>query len=95
MEALAEQPPGMRRRGIIMRAKRPPGLPGHADMAEIAALRDIAGERLPLQRHFFGARLDRVLAAALVGKAIGPDLPAGKIVGGEFVDRQARTKPRG
>jgi hypothetical protein len=92
MKALAEQPPGMRRRAVIMRGERPPRLVRHADMAEIAALRGIAGQRPPLQRHLLGARLDYVLAAALAGKVIGADLPAGKIVAGEFVDRQACGK---
>ena len=66
MEALAEQPPGMRRRAIIVGGERSPGLLRHADMAEIRALRGIAGKRPPLQRHLVGARLDHVLAAALV-----------------------------
>jgi len=95
MEALAEQPPGMWRHAIIMHWERPPGLARRADMAQIAALGGVAGECPPLQRHLFGARFDRVLAAALGGEAIGPNLPASKIVGGKFLDRQASGKPRG
>ena len=94
MKALAEQPPAIWRRAIIMRGERPPGLVRRADMAQIAALGGVAGECPPLQRHLFGARFDRVLAAALAGEAIGPDLPASKIVGGKFLDRQASGKPR-
>jgi hypothetical protein len=95
MEALAEQAPGMRRRAVIMRRQRPRGFVGRAQMAQIAALRGIAGQRTPLQRDFLGARLDHVLAAAFAGKAIGADLPTGKIVGGEFLDWQATAKSRG
>jgi hypothetical protein len=95
MKALAEQPPGMRRGAVIMRRERSPRLVRRADMAEIAALRGIAGQRPPFQRRVLAARLDHVLAAALAGKAIGADLPAGEIVGGEFVDRQASAKSRG
>jgi hypothetical protein len=95
MEALAEQPPRMRRRAIIVRRKRAPSLLRHADMAEIAAFGGIAGERSPLQRHLLGTRIDDVLAAGPAGKTIGAELPAGKIVGGEFVDRQASAKSRG
>ena len=86
MEALAEQAPGMRRRAVIMRRQRPRGFVGRAQMAQIAALRGIAGQRTPLQRDFLGARLDHVLAAAFAGKAIGEDLPTGKIVSGEVLD---------
>ena len=95
MKALAKQPPRMRRRAVIMRGKWPPGLVRRADMAEVRALRGIAGQRPPLLRDLLGARLDHVLAAALAGKVIGADLPTGKIVGGEFVDRQASAKSRG
>jgi hypothetical protein len=95
MKALAKQLPGMRRGAVIMRGKRSPGLVRHTDMAEIAALRGTARQRPPLLRDLLGARLDHVLAAALAGKAIGADMPAGKIVGGEFVDRQASAKPGG
>ena len=95
MKALAEQPPGMRRGAVIMRRERSPRLVRRADMAEIAALRGIAGQRPPLLRDLLGARLDHVLAAALAGKVIGADLSTGKIVGGEFVDRQASAKSRG
>src|SRR5207247_2769072 len=40
-------------------------------------------------------RRDCRLAAALPGTAIGAAMPAGRIIGGKFVDRQASTKPRG
>jgi hypothetical protein len=95
MKALAEQPSRMRRRAVIVGGQRSPSLLRHADITEIAAFGDIASERPPLQGHFLGARLERGLAAALAGKAIGTDMPAGKIIGGEFIDRQAGAMPRG
>ncbi len=95
MKPLPEQPPRMRRRAIIMHRKRPVDLTRRTDMAEIAPLRGITGERPTLQRQFLGGRVDHAFAAALVGKATGADLPTGKIIGGEFIDRQTSAKPRG
>jgi hypothetical protein len=88
MEALAEQPAGMRRRAVIMGGKEPAGLALGPENAEIAALRGIAAERGAFVPRLRGGRLDRDLAAALGEEAVRPDPAPGEVVGGEFPDRQ-------
>ena len=78
----------MRRGAVIVGRERPAGLALDPDMAEIAALGGIAGERGLLVVRLCGGRLDRDFAAALDREAVRPDLPAGEVVGCEFPDRQ-------
>jgi hypothetical protein len=94
VKTLAEQPPRMGRRAVIVAGERPPSLAFGSDMAKIATLRLVTGESLPLQRGFSSGGLDRDLAVAAVGKPVGPDAPAGKIVRGELIDRQQVAKLR-
>src|SRR5580700_8937375 len=83
MEALAEQPAGMRPRAVIMAGQGPARLAGRTDMGKVAALGAVAIERAAFQRRFVCGCFDRDLAAALVGEAVRADPPAGEIVGGE------------
>ncbi len=85
----------MRRRAVIMKGKRPAGLVRGPDRSEIAAFRGIAAERPAFHLRFDGGRLDCNLAAALAREAVRPETEAGKIVGGEFPDRQPVGKTRG
>ncbi len=89
MEALAEQPAGVRCRAVIMDGKRPAEFALDPENAEIAALGGIAAERNALVVRLRGGRLDPDLAAALTGEAVRPGPPAGEVVGGEFPYRQA------
>ncbi len=95
MEALAEQPAGMRWCAVTMGGKRAPGLALDPENTEIAALRGIAAERDALVVRLPGGGLDRDLTAALGGEAVRPDPAAGEIVGGEFPDRQPAGETRG
>lgn len=99
LEALAEEPAGMRPRAVIMDSKRPAcfahGSVSHCDMAQIAAFRGIAAERPALAICFGVARLEHGLAAVRRREPVRPHRAAGEIVGGEFPDRQAIGKTRG
>ncbi len=95
MKALAEQPAGMRRCGVIIGGQRPVELALDPDMAEIAALGDVAAERGAFVVRLCGGRHDRDLAAALGREAVRPDPAAGEVVGGEFPDRQPAGKTCG
>jgi hypothetical protein len=95
VEALAEEAPGMRRHAVIVGGERPAGLALDPDMAEIAALGGIAGERGAFVVRLCGGRLDRNFAAALAQEAVRPDLAAGEVVGREFPDRQPVGEARG
>jgi len=63
-------------------------------MPKIAALRLIAGESLPLQRSFCSGGLNRDFTIVAVGKPVGPDATAGKIVRSELVNRQDAAELR-
>ena len=95
MEALAEEAPGMRRHAVIVGGERPAGLALDPDMAEIAALGGIAGERGAFVVRLCGGRLDRNFTAALGKEVVRPDLAAGEIVGREFPDGQPVGDARG
>src|SRR5687768_10207523 len=88
VKALAEQPSGMRRCAVIVPRQLPPRLVPGSDMAEIAALRRVECERPELERGLVLCRVDRRLAAATIGEAVGPDPAAGEIIGPEFPPRQ-------
>src|SRR5438874_13383827 len=95
MKALAEQPPGMRRRTVIVAWERATHFALDPDMRQVAVLRGVAGEGAPLLRHLGGGRLEYRLVAVLSRKAARVDPAAGKIVGGEFPDREPVAKPGG
>ena len=88
MESLAEQPARMRQCIVIIGRKRPAEFALDPEMAEIAALRDIAAQRDAFVARLCVGRRDRDLAAALGREAVRPDPAAGEVVGGEFPDRQ-------
>ncbi len=94
MEALAEQPAGMRRQAVIIGRERPAGFALDPEMAEIAALRGIAAKRDAFLACLCVGRRDRDLAAALGREAVRPDPAAGEVVGGEFPDRQPAGETR-
>ncbi len=95
MEALAEQPAGMRRQAVIIGRERSAEFALDPKMAEIAALRGIAAQRDAFLARLCVGRCDRDLAAALGREAVRPDPAAGEVVGGEFPDRQPAGKTCG
>ncbi len=95
MEALAEQPAGMRRQAVIIGRERSAEFALDPKMAEIAALRGIAAQRDAFLARLCVGRRDRDLAAALGREAVRPDPAAGEVVGGEFPDRQPAGETRG
>ena len=95
MEALAEQPTGVRRHAIIVGRERPAEFALDPQMAEITALRGVAAKRDAFLARLRVGRRDRDIAAALAREAVRPDPAAGEVVGGEFPDRQSAGETRG
>src|ERR1043166_596538 len=95
VKPFAEQPAGMRPRGIIMRRHSARFLMIGADMAQIAPLGTVAGERLPLPLRLLIGCVKRRRAAQCRRKAVRVDRAAGEIVGGELPYREPRSKAGG
>src|SRR5688572_32281719 len=87
MEALAEEPTGVRSPAVIVKRERTAGLAIRHHMPKVAALGLIAGEGGPFQFGLLCRRADRYLAAAIGREAVRPDLAAGVVVLGEFPHR--------
>jgi hypothetical protein len=95
LKPLAEEPPRMRRASVIVRRQRAPTFAPRPDVPQVRALGGIIGEGATFARRLLRAHNDPLFAAAFGGKGIGPDPPAGEIVGGEFEDRQKAGEPGG
>src|SRR5690242_2440376 len=93
VEALAKQPPRMRRRSVIVMRQRPADFPLDPKMPQITALRDIAGESPALQRSFGGTGNKHRLVVPLRREAVCVHPAAGEVVGGELEDGEPLPKP--
>jgi hypothetical protein len=95
LEPLAKQPAGMRLCAVIVGRKRPVRFVPSLDVSEISPFRGIAAERPAFALGFRSRRIKRDLAGACLREPVRPDPAAGKIIGGEFPDRQPSGKARG
>ena len=78
-----------------MRRQRTAAFLGNPDVAQVAALGAIAGERPPFQPGLVRRQRNQQFAAAQIGKTVGPDAAAGEIICSEFPYRQAIGEGRG